>query len=76
MVIGEDVDRRSRPSSRRRHGRRRPARMRPAGAAPGGATRDVPLGTICGARSGDKGGNANVGLWVRTPEAYRWLADS
>ncbi|HJW69630.1 MAG TPA: exopolyphosphatase, partial [Candidatus Binatia bacterium] len=32
-----------------------------------------PLGTICGARSGDKGGNANVGLWVRTPEAYRWL---
>ena len=44
-------------------------------AAPGGPTRDVPLGTICGARSGDKGGNANVGVWVRTPAAYRWLAD-
>ena len=44
-----------------------------AGAVPGGATRDLPLGTICGARSGDKGGNANVGLWVRTPEAYAWL---
>lgn len=44
-------------------------------AAPSGPTRDVPLGTICGARSGDKGGNGNVGLWVRTPEAYRWLAD-
>jgi hypothetical protein len=42
---------------------------------PGGASRCVPLGAICGARSGDKGGNANVGLWVRTPEAYRWLAD-
>jgi hypothetical protein len=48
-------------------------RPAPAGAAPGGATRDVALGTICGARSGDKGGNANVGLWVRTPAAYAWL---
>jgi hypothetical protein len=45
----------------------------PVGDVPGGATRAVPLGTLCGARSGDKGGNANVGLWVRTPEAYRWL---
>lgn len=36
-------------------------------------TRDVPLGTLCGARSGDKGGNANVGLWVRTPAQYAWL---
>ncbi len=43
--------------------------------APGGPTRAVPLGRICGARSGDKGGNANVGVWVRTPEAYRWLAE-
>jgi hypothetical protein len=41
---------------------------------PGGATRDVPLGVLCGARSGDKGGNANVGVWARTPEAYAWLA--
>jgi hypothetical protein len=40
---------------------------------PVGATRTVPLGTICGARSGDKGGNGNVGVWVRTPEAYAWL---
>ena len=45
-----------------------------AGSVPGGPTRDVPLGTICGARSGDKGGNGNVGLWVTTPAAYRWLA--
>jgi hypothetical protein len=35
----------------------------------------VPLGRIAGARSGDKGGNANVGVWARTPEAYTWLAD-
>ncbi|MGH6982570.1 MAG: AtuA-related protein [Stellaceae bacterium] len=39
-----------------------------------GATRSVPLGTICGARSGDKGGNANVGVWVRSAAAFRWLA--
>jgi hypothetical protein len=36
-------------------------------------TRRVPLGLIAGARSGDKGGNANVGVWVRTDEAWRWL---
>jgi hypothetical protein len=28
---------------------------------------------VVGARSGDKGGNANVGVWCRTPEAYAWL---
>lgn len=42
-------------------------------APPTGPTERLPLGTICGARSGDKGGNANVGLWVRSPEAYAWL---
>lgn len=36
-------------------------------------TQRAPLGLICGARSGDKGGNANVGLWVETPAAYGWL---
>ncbi len=43
-------------------------------AAPSGPTQRVPLGLLCGARSGDKGGNANVGFWVRTPEAYAWMA--
>jgi hypothetical protein len=38
-----------------------------------GPTRRVPLGTIVDARSGDKGSDANVGLWVRTDEAYAWL---
>jgi hypothetical protein len=42
-------------------------------AVPGGATARRPLGTLVGARSGDKGGNANVGVWARTPEAYAWL---
>ncbi len=33
----------------------------------------VPLGLVAGARSGDKGGNANVGLWARTAEGHAWL---
>jgi len=34
----------------------------------------VPLGRVCGARSGDKGGNANVGVWARSDAAFAWLA--
>jgi hypothetical protein len=34
----------------------------------------LPLGVLVGARSGDKGGNANLGVWVRDPEAFPWLA--
>jgi acyclic terpene utilization AtuA family protein len=41
--------------------------------APGGKAVRAPLGRVAGARSGDKGGNANVGVWARTPEAYSWL---
>ncbi|WP_103512015.1 acyclic terpene utilization AtuA family protein [Streptomyces sp. SM13] len=41
---------------------------------PSAATRRVPLGLIAGARSGDKGGDANVGVWVRGEDAWRWLA--
>jgi acyclic terpene utilization AtuA family protein len=41
---------------------------------PAGPTRRLPLGTLAGARSGDKGGDANVGLWVREDAAYPWLA--
>jgi catechol 2,3-dioxygenase-like lactoylglutathione lyase family enzyme len=40
----------------------------------GAWTRRAPLGTIAGARSGDKGGDANLGVWVRDPAAYPWLA--
>jgi hypothetical protein len=36
-------------------------------------TRRIPLGAIAGARSGDKGGNANVGVWARTAEQFSWL---
>ena len=33
-----------------------------------------PLGQWFGARSGDKGGNANVGIWARDDAGYAWLA--
>ena len=42
-------------------------------AAPEGETVRVPLGRIVGARSGDKGGDANLGVWTRRDEAYEWL---
>jgi Acyclic terpene utilisation family protein AtuA len=46
----------------------------PAGPVlPGGRTMRLPLGTVAGARSGDKGGNANVGVWVRSPAEFEWL---
>ncbi|MDX2678866.1 acyclic terpene utilization AtuA family protein [Streptomyces sp. NY05-11A] len=41
---------------------------------PDGPVRRAPLGLVAGARSGDKGGDANVGVWARTDEAWRWLA--
>lgn len=34
---------------------------------------DLPLGRIAGARSGDKGGNANIGVWATTPDEFVWL---
>jgi len=52
-----------------------PPESAPAGHAPADAaqTRRLPLGVIAGARSGDKGGNANVGVWARTAEEFSWL---
>ncbi|MGQ4468287.1 acyclic terpene utilization AtuA family protein [Streptomyces violaceoruber] len=41
---------------------------------PPGPVRRAPLGLVAGARSGDKGGNANVGVWARSDDAWRWLA--
>ena len=31
------------------------------------------LGDLCGARSGDKGGNANVGIWTTDDEIFDWM---
>jgi hypothetical protein len=41
-----------------------------------GPTQRLPLGRIAAARSGDKGGSANVGVWVRTDDQWRWLANT
>ncbi|MGN9893231.1 acyclic terpene utilization AtuA family protein [Micromonospora sp. L31] len=46
------------------------APTRPAGTGP---TRRAPLGELVGARSGDKGGDANLGVWARTDATYAWL---
>jgi hypothetical protein len=62
---------RSGPSSRPVPRVASPARETPAT----GACVRAPLGLVCGARSGDKGGNANVGLWTRTAAEYAWLRD-
>ena len=45
----------------------------PSAAAPGGPTERMPLGRLFGARSGDKGGNANLGVFARSDEAWAWL---
>ena len=38
------------------------------------ATRRARLGRVVGARSGDKGGDANLGVWARDDASWRWLA--
>ncbi len=44
----------------------------PSSAGAPGATETAPLGTFVHARSGDKGGDANLGLWVRRDEPERY----
>ncbi|MFI8083228.1 acyclic terpene utilization AtuA family protein [Kitasatospora sp. NPDC086009] len=41
---------------------------------PPGPTVRAPLGRVAGARSGDKGGDANLGVWARGADGWRWLA--
>ncbi len=43
---------------------------------PAGPVRRAPLGRVAAARSGDKGGSANIGVWVRTDDQWRWLANT
>jgi hypothetical protein len=35
----------------------------------------APIGRFFGARSGDKGGDANLGVWARTDDGWQWLRD-
>jgi len=39
------------------------------------ATKKVFLGRLFAARSGDKGGNANLGVWGKTPKSYAFLKE-
>jgi Acyclic terpene utilisation family protein AtuA len=39
-----------------------------------GATRRALLGRVAGTRSGDKGGDANLGVWARNDQSWPWLA--
>jgi hypothetical protein len=38
-----------------------------------GPTQRAPLGRVAYARSGDKGGNSNIGIWTPDPKAWPWL---
>ena len=41
--------------------------------APEGPTMNIPIGEIVGTRSGDKGGNANLGVYARNEIGWAWL---
>ena len=45
----------------------------PDASPPTGDVVAAPIGRVVGARSGDKGGNANLGVFARTDEAWAWL---
>jgi hypothetical protein len=72
---GPPVGERSRPGSGARPAVHSPPE--PTAPAPTAATHRptvrAPLGRVFGARSGDKGGTANVGIWARDERAYRFL---
>lgn len=41
-----------------------------------GPSRAAPLGAVVAARSGDKGGDANIGVWVEDQKAWPWLVNA
>ncbi len=47
----------------------------PVPAVPSGKKVRTPLGRIYATRSGDKGGNANLGVWGKTPQSYAFLRE-
>jgi hypothetical protein len=53
-----------------------PATSGPVAEAPEGETVVAPIGRVIGARSGDKGGNANLGVFARSDAAWAWLDGS
>jgi len=62
------------------HPRAAPAVRQPVHAQPQDRPRDdrrpvqrAPLGRVAHARSGDKGGNSNLGIWAANEKAWPWL---
>ena len=53
----------------------RPLRSKNGISSRGGPAPGEALGTRFLARSGDKGGNANVGIWARDADGYAWLCE-
>ena len=51
-----------------------PEHAEPTGIAPAG--REMPLGAVAHARSGDKGGDCNVGVWVSDASQWEWLRET
>ncbi|MEM7276224.1 MAG: acyclic terpene utilization AtuA family protein, partial [Actinomycetota bacterium] len=47
--------------------------IEPSRAAPGGQTEAAPIGRVVGTRSGDKGGDANLGVYARSDAGWAWL---
>ncbi|MER7337403.1 acyclic terpene utilization AtuA family protein [Streptomyces sp. NPDC000075] len=45
----------------------------PSGGGVSGPTTRAPLGLVAGARSGDKGGDANIGVWAESDAVWEWL---
>lgn len=50
-----------------------PTHPEPEPVTPVAGARRAPLATLAYARSGDKGGNCNVGIWAPHPVAWPWL---
>jgi Acyclic terpene utilisation family protein AtuA len=50
-----------------------PRHAEPGPYEPGGPTTRAPLGLVAYARTGDKAGNSNLGIWAATPAAWPWL---
>ncbi|MGW6836002.1 acyclic terpene utilization AtuA family protein [Streptomyces sp. NPDC054949] len=46
------------------------------GTGPAVATTRAPLGALFGARSGDKGCDANIGVWAESDAAWQWLRET
>jgi len=75
VVVLDDGSRRAVPMAVASGTRAEPPPSPPEAAPPpAGPTRRAPLGDVFGARSGDKGGTANVGVWARSDAGYAWLA--